>query len=47
MVQLRRKVCAMMQAMGVSRTSISVGSLSGGAPFTAIEVTVDTGSDYN
>ena len=37
----------MMQAMGIFRTSMSVGSLTGGAPLIAIEVTVDTGTEYN
>lgn len=37
----------MMQAMGIFRTSISFGSLTGGTPLIAIEVMVDTGSEYN
>ncbi|HEY2378814.1 MAG TPA: aspartyl protease family protein [Gemmatimonadaceae bacterium] len=37
----------MMQAMGILRTSMSVGSLTGGAPLIPIEVMVDTGSEYN
>ena len=37
----------MMHAMGIFRTSMSVGSLTGSAPLVAIEVMVDTGSEYN
>ena len=36
-----------MHGMGIFRTSISVGCLTGGAPSVAIEVMVDTGSEYN
>lgn len=36
-----------MQDMGIFRTSIRVGGLSGGALHIAIEVMVDTGSEYN
>jgi predicted aspartyl protease len=37
----------MMHDMGIFRTSIRFGSLTGGAPHIAIEVMVDTGSEYN
>ena len=37
----------MMHDVGIFRTSISVGGLTGNMPRIAIEVMVDTGSEYN
>ena len=37
----------MMHAMGIFRTSIRFGSLTGGASLIDIDVMVDTGSEYN
>ena len=37
----------MMPDMGIFRTSIGVGGLTGGVPKVVIEVMVDTGSEYN
>jgi predicted aspartyl protease len=47
MVKLSKRKFAMMQAMGIFRTSIRVGSLTGDSPLVPIEVMVDTGSGYN
>jgi predicted aspartyl protease len=44
---LPKRIFAMMHDMGIFRTSIRFGSLTGGAPHIAIEVMVDTGSEYN
>ena len=40
-------IVTMMKSMGIFRTSIQVGSLSGTVPLIAIDVMVDTGSEYN
>jgi len=37
----------MMHGMGIFRTSISVGSITGAAPLVELHVMVDTGSEYN
>ena len=36
-----------MEGMGIFRTSLRVGGLTGGAPLIGIDVMVDTGSEYN